>query len=39
LYFVGALGTVVRSHWYTHIPFPGVYLALAVGALVLRLAA
>jgi hypothetical protein len=38
LYFVGAVITVVRSRWYSHIPFPAAFLLLAVGALVCRLA-
>jgi hypothetical protein len=37
LYFAGAIGTVVASRWYSHIPFPAVFLLLAVGALGLRL--
>ncbi|QEU90169.1 DoxX family protein [Streptomyces kanamyceticus] len=39
LYFTGAVITVVRSRWYTHIPFPLVYAAPIVGALALGLAA
>jgi DoxX-like protein len=38
LYFVLAVITVVRSRWYSHIPFPAAFLLLAVGALVVRLA-
>ncbi|MFD4669526.1 DoxX family protein [Lentzea sp. NPDC058450] len=37
LYFVGAVVTVVRSRSYSHIAYPGAYLALSVSALVLRL--
>ncbi len=37
LFFVGAMITAVRAHWYGHVPFPLVWLALAVVALVLRL--
>ncbi|MGW7195376.1 DoxX family protein [Streptomyces chryseus] len=35
LYFTGAVVAVVRARWYTHIPFPLVYAAPVVGALVL----
>lgn len=38
LYFVGAVITVVRAKWYSHIPFPLVYMAPVVGALVLGFA-
>ena len=38
LYFVGAVITVVRARWYSHIPAPAAFLLLAVGALVVRLA-
>ena len=38
LYFVLAVITVVRSRWYSHIPFPAAFLLLAVGALAVRLA-
>ena len=38
LYFVLAVITVVRSRWYSHLPFPAAFLLLAVGALVVRLA-
>lgn len=37
LFFVGAMVTAMRAHWYGHLPFPLVWLALAVAALVLRL--
>jgi len=37
LYFVGAVATVVRARWYSHVPFPTVMLVLAVAALVVRL--
>jgi hypothetical protein len=37
LFFVGAIITTIRAHWYGHVPFPLVWLALAVGALVLQL--
>lgn len=39
LYFTGAVVTVVRARWYSHIPFPLVYAAPVVAALVLGLAA
>ncbi|MGW2227158.1 DoxX family protein [Streptomyces formicae] len=39
LYFTGAVITVVRARWYSHIPFPLVYAAPIVGALALGLAA
>lgn len=38
LYFVGAIVTVLRARWPAHLPYPTAFLALAVGALVLRLA-
>ncbi|MCC5477090.1 DoxX family protein [Streptomyces sp. NPDC059680] len=34
-YFLGAAVTVARARWYSHIPFPLVYAAPVVGALVL----
>jgi hypothetical protein len=39
LFFVGAIVTALRAHWYAHLPYPAAWLLLAVGALVLRLAA
>ncbi|MGW0821698.1 DoxX family protein [Streptomyces sp. NPDC002845] len=39
LYFAGAVVTVARARWYTHIPYPLVYAAPVVGALALGLAA
>ncbi|MET8688363.1 DoxX family protein [Streptomyces sp. NPDC004732] len=39
VYFAGAVVTVVRARWYTHIPFPLMYAAPVVGALALGLAA
>ncbi|WP_409236741.1 DoxX family protein [Streptomyces sp. PA5.6] len=39
LYFAGAVVTVVRARWYTHIPFPLMYAAPVIGALTLGLAA
>ncbi|MEV0320686.1 DoxX family protein [Streptomyces sp. NPDC050658] len=38
-YFLGAVVTVVRAHWYAHIPYPLIYAAPVAGALVLGLAA
>lgn len=35
LYFIGAVTTVVRARWYSHIPYPVVYMAPVVGALAL----
>jgi hypothetical protein len=34
LYFTGAVITVARARWYSHLPFPVLYMAPAVGALV-----
>jgi hypothetical protein len=39
LYFAGAVITVVHAHWYSHIPFPLLYMTLAIGASALRYAA
>lgn len=38
LYFAGAVITVVRARWYSHIPFPLIYMAPVVGSLALGLA-
>ncbi|MEV3859939.1 DoxX family protein [Streptomyces sp. NPDC050095] len=35
LYFTGAVITVVRARWFSHVPFPLVYVAPVVAALVL----
>jgi hypothetical protein len=35
LYFAGAVITVVRARWYSHIPYPLLYLAPVVGSLAL----
>lgn len=35
LYFTGAVITVVRARWYSHIPFPLLYVAPVVGSLAL----
>jgi hypothetical protein len=39
LYFVGAIVTVVRARWYSHIPYPVLFLLPAAGSLALGLAA
>src|SRR5262245_28686381 len=39
VYFIGAVVTVVRARWYSHIPFPVMYLAPVVASAALRLAA
>lgn len=39
LYFAGAVITVVHAHWYSHIPYPLLYVLPVIGALVLRFAA
>lgn len=39
LYFAGAVTTVVRARWYSHIPYPLVYVAPVVGSLAVGLAA
>src|SRR5690348_18502355 len=36
--FMGAIVTVVRSNWHSHLRFPAPFLLLAVASLVLRLA-
>lgn len=36
LYFAGAIVTALHVRWYAHLPYPLVWLLLAVGALVLR---
>jgi hypothetical protein len=38
LYFTGAVITVVRARYYSHIPYPLMYMAAVVGALVLGFA-
>lgn len=38
LYFIGAVVTVVRARWYSHIPYPLMYLAPVVGSLALKFA-
>ncbi|PXY34818.1 hypothetical protein DI005_00630 [Prauserella sp. PE36] len=39
LYFTGAVITVARARWFSHIPFPLVYVAPVIGSLVLGFAA
>jgi hypothetical protein len=39
LYFVGAVVTVVHARWYSHIPYPLLYMAPVLGALALRYSA
>lgn len=39
LYFTGAVITVVRARWYSHVPFPLLYMAPVAGSLVLGFAA
>ena len=38
LYFTGAVIAVVRARWYSHIPFPLLYVAPVVGSLALGFA-
>ncbi len=38
LYFAGAAVTVARARWYSHIPYPLVYVAPVVASAALRLA-
>lgn len=38
LFFVGAIVTALRAHWYGHFPYPAVWLVLALGSLILRVA-
>jgi hypothetical protein len=38
VYFTGAVVTVVRARWYSHIPYPLVYLAPVVASMALRIA-
>ncbi|HVV25396.1 MAG TPA: DoxX family protein [Pseudonocardiaceae bacterium] len=38
LYFLGAVVTVLRAHWYSHVQFPLMFLAPVVGSLVLKFA-
>ncbi|MEU2280512.1 DoxX family protein [Streptomyces sp. NPDC013178] len=35
LYFLGAVGTVLRARWFSHVPFPLIYAAPAAASLVL----
>jgi|SRR5262252_4155819 len=36
VYFIGAVVTVVRARWYSHIPYPLVFMAPVVAALALQ---
>jgi DoxX-like family len=38
VFFVGAIAVVMRASWYSHLPWPGTYLLLAIGSLAVRLA-
>ncbi len=38
LYFAGAVITVIRARWYSHIPIPLLYMAPVVGSLALGFA-
>ncbi|MGA7155847.1 MAG: DoxX family protein [Acidobacteriaceae bacterium] len=37
LFFLGAIISTLRVRWYSHLPFPAIWLLLAIGALMLRL--
>ena len=39
LFFIGAIVATVRARWYSHLPFPAVWLALAIAALTVNLRA
>jgi hypothetical protein len=39
LYFAGAVITVLRARWYSHVGFPLLYMGPVVGSLALRFAA
>jgi hypothetical protein len=39
LYFIGAVVTVMRAHWYSHLQYPAPFLVLSAGSLVLVVAA
>lgn len=39
VYFTGAVVTVIHARWYSHIPYPLVYVAPVVASAALRLAA
>lgn len=38
VFFLGAIVFILRAHWYSHLPFPVVWLVLAIAALALRAA-
>jgi hypothetical protein len=37
VFFVGAVAFTLRVHWYSHLPFPLIWLILATATLVLRM--
>jgi hypothetical protein len=37
LFFAGAIVTVTRAHWYSHVPFPAAFLVLAAASLAIQL--
>ena len=39
VYFTGAVVTVVRARWYSHVPYPLVFAAPVIASLALRFAA
>jgi hypothetical protein len=39
LYFAGAVITVLRAHWYSHVAFPLIYVAPVIASLALGVAA
>ena len=39
LYFTGAVVTVVRARWFSHIPYPALFMALVVASMALGFAA
>lgn len=39
LYFIGAIATVARSQWYSHLRYPTPFLLLAIASLALRVTA
>jgi DoxX-like family len=38
VYFIGAIVTVIRAHWYSHLRYPAPFLFLSAGSLVLVVA-
>lgn len=39
VYFTGAVVTVLRARWYSHVPFPLIYVAPVIASLAIGLAA